>query len=262
MPHKSPCQALIAKEQCVNADVYKQMVINGFPSLLLFQPPTNIANDICHVIKTNSQAIRSKVRRLSPEMTKIAKEEIDKLLDAKIIRPGTSPWGSPIHMVKKKQLGKYRLTVDFRALNAVTEHDSYPLPILNDFVNSLHGCKIFFLIDFKSAFYQIPMHPDSVNKTCTVTPFGSFVWDYLPFGLRNSAQCFQRFINQVTSDFGFVFVYLDDVLIFSPDHDTHLTLLRKLLERFSEYSLTINLDKCKFGVSSLNYLGHHVDPLE
>ena len=192
-------------------------------------------------------------------MTKIAKEEINKLLDAKIIRPGTSPWGSPIHIVKKKQPGKYRLTVDFRALNAVTEHDSYPLPILNDFVNSLHGCKIFSLIDFKSAFHQIPMHPDSVNKTCTITPFGSFVWDYLPFGLRNSAQCFQRFINQVTSDFGFVFVYLDDVLIFSPDHDTHSTHLRKLLERFSEYSLTINLDKCKFGVSSLNYLGHHID---
>ena len=162
-------------------------------------------------------------------------------------------------MVKKKQPGKYRLTVDFRALNAVTEHDSYPLPILNDFVNSLHGCKIFSLIDFKSAFHQIPMHPDSVNKTCTITPFGSFVWDYLPFGLRNSAQCFQRFINRVTSDFDFVFVYLDDVLIFSPDHDTHLTHLRKLLERFSEYSLIINLDKCKFGVSSLNYLGHHID---
>ena len=192
-------------------------------------------------------------------MTKIAKEEINKLLDAKIIRPGTSPWGSPIHMVKKKQPGKYRLTVDFCALNAVTEQNCYPLPILNDFVNSLHGCKIFSLIDFKSAFHQIPMHPDSVNKTCTITPFGSFVGDYLSFGLRNSAQCFQRFINQVTSDFGFVFVYLDYVLLFSPDHDTHLTHLQKLLERFSETSLTIDLDKCKFGVSSLNYLGHHID---
>ena len=235
------------------------MVINDFPFLLLFQPPTNIESDICHVIKSSGQPIRSKVRRLSPELTKIAKEEIDKLLDAKIIRPGTSPRGSPIHMVKKKQPGKYRLTVDFRALNAVTEHDSYPLPILNNFVNSLHGCKVFSLINFKSAFHQIPMHPDSVIKTCTITPFGSFVWNYLPFRLRNSAQCFQRFINQVTSDFDFVFVCLDDVLIFSPDHDTPLTHLRRLLERFSEYSLTINLDKCKFGVSSLDYLGDHID---
>ncbi len=81
----------------------------------------------------------------------------------------------------------------------------------------------------------------------------------MPFGLRNSAQCFQRFINQVTSDFDFVFVYLDDVLIFSLDHGTHLIHLERLLERFSEYSLTINLNKCKFGVSSLDYLGHHID---
>ena len=159
------------------------------------------------MIKTNGQPIHSKVRRLSPEMTKIAKEEIDKLLDAKIIRPRTSPWESPIHMVEKKQPGKCRLTVDFRALNAVTGHDSYPLPILNDFVNSLYGCKVFSLIDFKNVFHQIPMHLDCVNKTCTITPFGSFVWNYLLFGLRNSAQCFQRFINQLTSDFDFVFVY-------------------------------------------------------
>ena len=107
--------------------------------------------------------------------------------------------------------------------------------------------------------HQIPMHPDSVNKTCTITPFRSFAWDYLPFGLKNLAECFQRFINQDTLDFGFVFVYLDDVLIFSSDHDTHLTHLRRLLERFPEYSLTINLDKCKFGVSSLDHLGHHID---
>ena len=198
--HKTPCNVLIAKEQCFNTEVYKQMVINDFPSLLLFQRLTNIESEICHVIKSNGQPIRSKVRRSSPEMTKIAREEIDKLLDAKIIRSGTSPWGSSIHMVKKKQPGKYCLTVDFRALNAVTEHDFYPLPISNDFVNSLHGCKVFSLIDFKSTFYQIPMHPDSVNKTCTITLFGSFVWDYLPFGLKNLAQCFQRFINQVTFD--------------------------------------------------------------
>ena len=83
--HESPCKVFIAKEQCFNTEVYKQMVINDFPSLLLFQPPTNIESNICHVIKTNGQPIRSKVCRLGPEMTKIAKEEIDKLLDAKII---------------------------------------------------------------------------------------------------------------------------------------------------------------------------------
>ena len=103
------------------------------------------------------------------------------------------------------------------------------------------------------------MHPNSVAKTCTVTPFGSFVWDYLPFGLRNSAQCFLRHINHVISDLDFVFVYLEDVLVFSPEEETHLLHLRKLFERFSEYSLTINLQKCKLGVTSIDYIGHHID---
>ena len=73
--HKTPCKVLIAKEQCFNTEVYKQMVVNNLPSLLLFQPPTNIESDICHVIKTNGQPNCSKVRKLSPEMTKIAKKK-------------------------------------------------------------------------------------------------------------------------------------------------------------------------------------------
>ena len=183
-------------------------------------------------------------------MLEVGKKEIDRLLEAKITRRGTSPWGSPIYLVRKKQPGQNYLTVDFRALNAVTKHNSYLLPYLNDFTNSLHGCKVFSLIDLKNAFHQVPMHPNSVAKTCIVTPFGFFVWDYLPFGLLNSAQYFQRHINHFTSDLDFVFMYLDDVLVFSSDEETHLLHLKKLFERFSQYSLTINLQKCKFGVTS------------
>ena len=170
-------------------------------------PAAKVASDVRHVIKTRGEPVRCKVRRLSPEMMVVAKREIDRLLEAKIIRPGTSPWGSPIHLVKKKQPGQYRLTVDFRSLNSVTEHDSYSLPYLSDFTHSLHGSKISSLIDLKNAFYQVPMHPNSVAKTCTITPFGSFVWEYLLFGLRNLAQCFQRHINNITgtSDLDFCF---------------------------------------------------------
>ena len=175
---------------------------SGFPSDTVLPPKTS--ND-WHV-KTQGEPVRSKVRRLSPKMLEIAKKEIDRLLEEKIIRRETSPWGSPIHLVKKKQSGQYRLTVDFCALNAVTEHDSYLLPYLNDFTNSLHhlhGCKIFSIIDLKNAFHRVPMHLNSVAKTCTVTPFGSFIWDYFPFVLRNSAQCFQRHINRITSELDF-----------------------------------------------------------
>ena len=251
---------VIVKPQCNNNEsIFKQMIFQDFPNLLTFNAPaTSAATKIRHEIITKGPPIRGKVRRLSPEMMNIAKTEIKKLLEAKIIRPGNSSWGSPIHLVKKREEGKFRLTVDFRAVNAVTEHDSYPLPLLNDFVNSLHGCSVFSLIDLKHAFHQVPVHHNSVAKTCTLTPFGSFVWNYLPFGLRNSAQCFQRHINQITSDFDFVFVYMDDVLIFSRDDEEHKIHLRKIFERFDKFALTINMEKSKFGVKSLDYLGHHV----
>ena len=238
-----PAPEIDYNDQCTNPELYCELV-NDYPNLLTFNATAaNAATDVRHVIKTHGEPIRSKVRRLSPEMLQVAINKIDRLLEAKIIRRGTSPRGSPIHLVKKKQPGQYRLTVDFRALHAVTEHDSYLLPYFNNFTNALHGSKIFSLIDLKIAFHQVPMHPNSVAKTCTVTPFGSFVWDYLPFDLRNSAQCFQRHTKHITADLDFVFGYLDDVLVCSPDEETHLLRLRKLFERFSEYSLTINLQK-------------------
>ena len=144
---------IVFENQCTNPELYSELV-NDYSNLLTFNAPASYAAiNVRHVIKTHGEPVRSKVRRLSPEMLKVAKKEIDSLLEAKIIRRGISPWDSPIHLVKKKQPGQYRLTVDLRALNAVTEHDSYHLPYLNDFTNSLHGCKIFSLIDLKNAFY-------------------------------------------------------------------------------------------------------------
>ena len=86
-------------------------LVNDYPNLIA--PASNTTTDVRHVIKTHGKPVRSKVRRLSPEILKVAKKEIDRLLEAKIIRRGTSPWGSLIHFVKTKQLGQYRLTIDF-----------------------------------------------------------------------------------------------------------------------------------------------------
>ena len=125
------CKAVKIKPQCLNNSIFKQMIYEEFPNLLSFNAPaTSAATSVRHEIKTKGPPIRGKVRRLSPEMMKIAKAEINKLLEANIIKPGNSSWGSPIHLVKKKEPGKFRLTVDYRALNSLTEHDSYPLPLL------------------------------------------------------------------------------------------------------------------------------------
>ena len=102
------------------------------------------------------------------------------------------------------------------------------------------------------------MEPSDVHKTAVTTPFGLFNFTRTPFGLRNSGQTFQRFIDHVTRGLDFVFVYLDDLLVTSPDHKTHKKHLRILFARLAEYGIIIGPEKCQFGTTELSFLGHHV----
>ena len=97
------------------------------------------------------------------------------------------------------------------------------------------------------------MEPSDVHKTAVTTPCGLFNFTRTPFGLHNSGQTFQRFIDHVTRGLDFVFVYLDDLLITSPDHKTHKKHLRIIFARLAEYRIIIGPEKCVFG-----FLGHHV----
>ena len=147
---------------------------------------------------------------------------------------------------------------DYRALNTTTQPDRYPLPFLNDFADMLHGCTVFSKLDCYRGYHQIPMAAEDAYKTVIITPVGLYEYKMMPFGLRNSGNTYQRYIDQVTRGLLFCFAYVDDVLVASHSLEEHEQHLRLLLDRFKQNGVALNKEKCEFAVTNLTFLGHHI----
>lgn len=188
----------------------------------------------------------------------MAKAFFRKLEKEKKCRRSSASWAAPLHLAPKKN-GGWRVCGDYRRLNSVTIPDRYPVPFIQDVSSMLFGKKIFSSLDLESAYNQIPIAPDDIPKTAVITPFGLFEFTVMTFGLRNAGQTFQRFLHQTLGDLDFVFSYIDDLLIASScemEHEKHLHIV---FERLDQAGLKLNLEKCNFGKSEIEFLGYLIN---
>ena len=197
--------------------------------------------------------------RLSPKESEELQAQIDDLLSQGHIRPSQSPYGAPVLFVPKKD-GRWRMCVDYRALNKQTVKDRYPLPRIDDLIDRLGRARYFTTLDLASGYHQIAMKNADIHKTAFRTQRGQFEFLVMPFGVTNAPATFQRLMNTIFKDEldAFVSVYLDDILVFSETEEEHLQHVRVALERLREAKLFARLHKCEFFKSRVEYLGFDV----
>lgn len=196
--------------------------------------------------------------RLSYAQREIVREHINEMLQFNIISPSTSPYSSPIVLVKKKN-GENRICVDYRKLNNKTVKDHYPLPNMDDQIQRMAGKTYFTAVDLASGYYQIPVAETSRTKTAFVTPDGKYQFNRMPFGLVNAPSAFQRMMNCLTNELqNKIITYLDDIVIASSTIEQGIILLKEFMEKLREYGLTMKPSKCKFLQTKIEFLGHEI----
>jgi ribonuclease HI len=217
---------------------------------------------ISHELSVNPSTppVKQKRRVFAPERNTAVMEEVDKLLKAGFIREVYYPeWLANVVMVKKST-GKWRMCVDFTDLNKACPKDSYPLPRIDQLVDSTAGHKLLSFMDAFSGYNQIQMTEGDQEKTAFITSKGLFCYKVMPFGLKNAGATYQRLVNKMFHDqIGRnVEVYVDDMLVKSKNDEDHLSDLKETFQTLRRYNMKLNPAKCVFGVSSGKFLGFMV----
>ena len=211
-----------------------------------------------HVIDTgNATPIKQPPRRVPMAFVGEDKKAIDQLLKQGTIRPSTSPWASPIVLVRKRS-GQVRPCIDYRRINAVTRKDAFPLPRTQDCLDAVAGAKMFSTMDITSAYNQIPVREADIPKTAFVSKHGLFEYTTMPFGLCNAPATFQRVMEIALAglQWNSALIYLDDVIVFGNTFSEHTSRLRLVVDRIAKAGLKLKPEKCQLFQKEVVFLGH------
>ncbi|UYV79411.1 K02A2.6-like [Cordylochernes scorpioides] len=211
-----------------------------------------------HRINTGeSNPIKQAPNRIPLARRQEAETLVKEMLDQNIIEPSSSPWVSPVVLVKKKD-GSTRFCVDYRKLNDITKKDSYPFPRIDATLDTLAGSQWFSTLDLKSGYWQVEMHPDDKEKTAFTTGSGLWQFNVMPFGLCNAPATFERLMEAVLQGLATetCMVYLDDIIVLGKNFEEHLSNIEKVFKRLEAANLKLSPKKCKLFKKEVAYLGH------
>ncbi|KAL0180316.1 hypothetical protein M9458_025758, partial [Cirrhinus mrigala] len=199
---------------------------------------------------------RGRLYSLSGPEYEAMQEYISEALSAGLIRPSSSPAGAGFFFVGKRD-GGLRPCIDYRGLNQITIKNRYPLPLISSAFELLQGAVIFTKLDLRNAYHLVRIREGDEWKTAFNTPCGHYEYLVMPFGLTNAPAVFQNLVNDVLGDMlsRFVFVYLDDILIFSKSEAEHVQHVRAVLQRLLQNQLFVKAEKCEFHSSTVSFLG-------
>jgi hypothetical protein len=234
------------------ADVFPDQLPHGLPPL----------RGVQHRIELKPDSRPPPTRGLHHQSSKdlaVFEEYTRTMIESGQLRVSNSPYGAMALIVRKKD-GTARVVVDYRALNDITIKNKYPLPLMDELFDRVHGAQFYSKLDLRTGFHQIRIHDDDVEKTAFRTRYGSFEYRVLPMGLCNAPGTFMQLMNDTFRDLldKSVLVFLDDILVFSNTIEEHAVHVRQVLERLRSAKLYAKLSKCEFFRHEVEFLGHHI----
>ena len=212
-------------------------------------------------LKEGAAPVHQHPYRAGAKEREFERSEIRKMLEEGVIRPSTSEWASPVVLAPKPD-GSLRFCVDYRKVNELTKRDCYPLPRMDDCLDSLGEANIFSTLDANCGYWQLPMRESDIPITAFTSYEGLYEFIRMPFGLTNAPACFQRALDVILAKYRWktCLVYLDDIVIFSNNIDDHIRHVDEVLTTLGKAGISLRLRKCKFFTKTIKYLGHIVKP--